>query len=119
MKYTISAQYEMPDTDDVPELSKLLEPIRRFGQQRPASQQEQLERMQELRTQGRKGCKAIRINMAFTPDNHLFIKTLARATGLTMTELTNKIITAYRREHPNMLGEAQKFIRYVCSREDL
>ena len=39
------------------------------GQQGEATQQEAAERAAALRTQGRKGCKATRINMAFTPDN--------------------------------------------------
>ena len=67
------------------------------GQQGTASPQEAQERAQDLKTQGRKGCKATRINMAFTPDNHEFIKIMARATGRTMTEFTNDVIAAYRK----------------------
>ena len=59
------------------------------GQQGEATQQEAAERAAALRTQGRKGCKATRINMAFTPDNHEFIKVMARITGKTMTEFAN------------------------------
>lgn len=66
------------------------------GQQTTASPEEAAERMAELRTQGRKGCKAVRINMAFTPDNHGFIKKMARISGMTMTEFTNSIIERYR-----------------------
>lgn len=58
--------------------------------QSTASRQEAAERASELRTQGRKGCKAVRINMAFTPENHKFIKTMARISGMTMTEFVNK-----------------------------
>ncbi len=53
------------------------------------------EAAQEMRaagtTQGRKGCKAIRINMAFSPDVHEYIKKMARARGLTFTEFTNDV----------------------------
>ena len=53
------------------------------------------EAAQEMRaagtTQGRKGCKAVRINMAFSPDVHDYIKKMARARGLTFTEFTNDV----------------------------
>lgn len=85
------------------------------GQQTTASQEEQAERMAEMKTQGRKGCKAIRINMAFTPDNHEFIKVLARASGRTMTDFTNLVISAYRREHPELMEQAAQFLETVNS----
>ena len=66
------------------------------GQQGETTQQEAAERAAALRTQGRKGCKAIRINMAFTPENHEFIKTMARISGKTMTEFANLCIQKYR-----------------------
>lgn len=69
------------------------------GQQATASPEEAAERAATLNTQGRKGCKATRINMAFTPDNHDFIKTMAKIRGETMTEYTNRIIEQYREEH--------------------
>lgn len=82
----------------------------RKGQQGTASPQEQAERASELRTQGRKGCKAVRINMAFTPENHQFIKVLARISGQTMTEFTNLVIEKYREEHPELYEEAKAII---------
>lgn len=83
------------------------------GQQGKASPQEAAKRAAELKTQGRKGCKAIRINMAFTPDNHSFIKLMAKATGRTMTEFTNDVITAYRKEHPEFEEKAAGFLDLV------
>lgn len=85
----------------------------RKGQQGTASPQEAQERKETLQTQGRKGVKAIRINMAFTPSNHEFIKVLAKATGRTMTEFTNLVIEAYRNEHPEFLEQARGFLDYV------
>ena len=87
----------------------------RKGQQGTASPQEAAERAAELKTQGRKGCKAIRINMAFTPENHSFIKIMAKASGRTMTEFTNLVIAAYQREHPEILAEAQSFLDKINS----
>ena len=72
--------------------------------------QEAAERAAALRTQGRKGCKAIRINMAFTPENHEFIKTMARISGKTMTEFANLCIQKYREEHPDLYEQAKQII---------
>lgn len=85
------------------------------GQQGTASPQEAAERAAELKTQGRKGCKATRINMAFTPENHEFIKVMARASGRSMTEFTNIVIAAYRREHPEIMAQANAFLDTINS----
>lgn len=82
----------------------------RRGQQGTANPQEQAERAAELRTQGRKGCKAVRINMAFTPENHQFIKVMARISGKTMTEFANIVIERYRTEHPELYEKAKDII---------
>lgn len=79
----------------------------RKGQQGTASPAEAAERAASLKTQGRKGCKAIRINMAFTPENHEFIKIMARITGHTMTEFANLVIERYREEHPEIFEQAK------------
>ena len=80
------------------------------GQQGSASPQEAAERASNLKTQGRKGCKATRINMAFTPENHQFIKTMARISRRTMTEFTNLVIERYRTEHPEIYEQAKAII---------
>ena len=80
------------------------------GQQGTVTPQEAAERAAGLRTQGRKGCKAIRINMAFTPDNHEYIKVMAKITGHTMTEFTNIVIEKYRKEHPEIFDQAKQII---------
>lgn len=87
------------------DLSKAQKPK---GKQAPASPAEMEERKAALKTQGKKGCKAVRINMAFTPDNHDFIKTMSKLTGQNMTEFTNFVIERYRTEHPELYTEAVK-----------
>ena len=82
----------------------------RKGQQGTASPQEAAERAAQLKTQGRKGCKAIRINMAFTPENHEFIKVMATISGKTMTEFANLIVERYRNEHPEIYEQAKSII---------
>lgn len=85
------------------------------NQQIPATPEEAAERAAELRTQGRKGCRAVRINMAFTPENHAFIKLMARGSGRTMTEMVNTIIAAYRNEHPEFLEHAKSYLDWLNS----
>lgn len=70
--------------------------VRKNGQQSTATASEQSARMEQLKTQGRKGCKALRINMAFTPENHKYLKRHARKNGMTITEFCNQIITRDR-----------------------
>lgn len=87
------------------------------GIQATASPQEQADRKERLQTQGRKGCKAQRINLALRPSNHDFVRVIARATGRTMTEFINDVIEAYREEHPEYMEQAKGFIELVRSGE--
>lgn len=88
------------------------------GQQGTVSPEEKSERMEELKTQGRKGCKAIRINMAFTPANHDYIKTMARVRAQTLTEFCNYVVEQYRLEHGDLYEKAKSFITEVDQSEE-
>lgn len=83
---------------------------RKHGYQSPASEEEIGRRKSEMKTQGRKGVKIDRINMAFTPENYAFIRIASRLHGKTMTEFTNRIISAYRNEHQNVAEIVQALI---------
>lgn len=85
------------------------------GQQGTASPAEAKERRENLQTQGRKGVKAARINMAFTDSNYEFIKVMSKASGKTMTEFANLVIAAYQREHPEIMAQAQAFLDTINS----
>lgn len=54
--------------------------------------QEEYTRSTTRGTQGRKGCKMPRINMAFDPDLHEWIQRSARQNGITMTNFVNSIL---------------------------
>lgn len=82
----------------------------KHGQQATATPDEIQKRQSALKTQGRKGCKAVRINMAFTPENHKFIKVYASSTGQTMTEACNEMLD-YARRDPKFLNEALTAIK--------
>lgn len=78
------------------------------GTQEEASPEEKLMRQQDGRTQGRLGCKMPRINMAFTPENHDFIKKASHYKMMNLTEFVNYIIETYRKEHAEAWERAKE-----------
>lgn len=60
-------------------------------------------------TRGKKGVKAIRINMAFSPEIHDFIKVMARARGETITDFTNHVIASCMDQYKDLYEQAKKF----------
>ena len=76
-------------------------------QQATASPQEAAERAEQLRTQGRKGCAATRINMAFSTQNIEFIKVMSKFKGMTLTAFTNYCLDKYREEHAELYEQAK------------
>jgi hypothetical protein len=47
--------------------------------------------------------------------NFHFIKIMAKASGKSMTEFTNLVIAAYRREHPEIMRQATEFLDAINS----
>lgn len=76
----------------------------------PAGEAEQFYRAQTMTTQGRKGCKQKRINMAFTPANYSFVQIMSKAHGVTMTKFVNNVLDEYREAHPDAYQQLQKVI---------
>ena len=60
-------------------------------------------------TQGRKGCKALRINMAFSPEVHASIKTMARVRGETVTEFTEYVFRQNMEANKDLYEMAKTF----------
>lgn len=56
------------------------------------TEKEALEAQENLKTSGRKGVALPRINLAFTPSNYDYIKTMAAMHGVSLTEFVNSII---------------------------
>lgn len=61
------------------------------------------------RTQGRAGCGANRINMAFTPEVYEFVRTMSRVRGETMTKFVNHIIAQSMEQYNDIYQQALKF----------
>ena len=68
---------------------------------------------QEMReagtTQGRKNCKAVRINMAFTPEIHEYIKVMARVRGESITDFTNYVFRQSMEQNAELYAQAKAF----------
>lgn len=71
--------------------------------------QEAEEYAKKGQTRGRKGCKMVRINMAFPFEVHEFIKTMARVRGETITDFTAHVFRQYMAEHMDTYRKAQEF----------
>ena len=61
------------------------------------------------KTQGRPGIKLERINLAFTPDNYEYVKTMASVRGQSMTEFVNHIIAMNMEENAALFAQAKAF----------
>lgn len=77
-----------------------------FWADKVCDMEERLNRAEEMRTQGKKGCKAQRINMAFSPTNHTYISIMSRVMGLTMTDFVNYVIAQHRLDHSETYEKA-------------
>ncbi len=81
------------------------------GKRYPAATPEDAaQRAAEMRTQGKKGAKANRYNMAFTPLNYEYINIVSRVKGMTMTKFVNEIIAEYRENNPEIYEKAKKLV---------
>lgn len=91
-------------------LTEMTEPAAAEKRERKTYTEEEAKAfMNDLKTTGRKGVKITRINMAFTPDNYDFIKTMSKVSGLTITEFVNRIMQQYMKEHMEQYEKAIEF----------
>lgn len=69
--------------------------------------QEEQQAQTALNTQGRKGMKAPRINMAFTPENYDYIRVMSGIRGESMTNFVNYVIEESMRLHGEKYEQAK------------
>ena len=71
--------------------------------------QEQVDQfVAENRTRGRKGARRVRINMAFTPDVHEYIRVMSRYLGMTMTDFTDLVFKFHMEANEQLYDEVQR-----------
>lgn len=64
----------------------------------------------DLRTQGQKGAKLDRINMAFTAENMDYIRTMSKLKGQTMTQFVNVLVAQEREKNGTAFDAAKKIL---------
>lgn len=74
----------------------------------PTEEEIQLAREQG-RTRGRAGVKALRINMAFTPEIHDYIRTMAQVRGQTVTQFTEAVFRKSMEDNAETYEKAKAF----------
>ena len=94
----------------------LAEPAQETQQAQEAQQTQEKYTAQEIRafqeagkTKGRKGVKMVRVNMAFTPTVHDYIRIMASVRGETITEFTNQVFLKSMAENAELYKQAQEF----------
>jgi len=92
--FITSSKQEIQEVQQVHEVQQVQEKILQQAFDLPKEKEESKE---YGTTQGRKGHKLKRINMAFSDDNHEYIKKESRHMGISATEFVNDIIGNYRK----------------------
>ena len=100
---TITEATAEPETQETQQAQGTRKPRKAY------TAQEAQEMRQAGTTQGRKDCKAVRINMAFTPDVHEYIKTMARVRGESVTQFTNYVFQQSMKDNAELYEKAQGF----------
>lgn len=77
------------------------------------TEQEAQELREAGKTQGRKGVKATRINMAFSPTVHDYIRTMARVRGESVTEFTEAVFKQHMEANAETYEKAKAFIELI------
>ena len=109
---TIAEATAAPDPQEEPQAQEVQQAQNTQKERKPRktyTEEEKAQFMAEGKTKGRKDCKAIRINMASTPDVHDYIKTMARVRGESITDFTNYIFARSMEENREIYEQAKAF----------
>lgn len=99
-----AAAPEEAPAEDAQEIEK-----KHYKPRKTYTAEETLEALENMRTSGRKGVKLPRINLAFTPANYEFIKTMAQVRGQSLIEFVNDMLEEIRIEHADIYEKAMEF----------
>lgn len=93
-------------TQEASEVQEAQEAPKKNKPRKTYTAQEAQEFSNSLQTQGRKGVKLPRINLAFTPEVYDYVKTMSKAAGMTYTEFINHILQAHKEAHADTYQQA-------------
>lgn len=74
---------------------------------------ERVNRLEAMMTQGKKGLKAMRMNMAFSPTNTDYIRVMSGIKGMTMTQFINSVIEADRERNGKVYRMAKELSKEI------
>ena len=74
------------------------------------SPEETKEALDVRKTQGKRGMKSVRVNMAFDKPVHDYIRTMARAGGMTITDFTNLVFREHMKRNADKYKKASEFV---------
>lgn len=92
-----------------PETQEDTEKQQERKERRTYTEQEALDYGKLLQTSGRKGVKLPRINLAFAPDVHEYITTMARARGQNLTQFVDVVMREHMEQHRELYEKAIEF----------
>ena len=90
---------------------KGINPAMQFITQPEQDAQETHDEQKAQPTQGRKGQKLQRINMAFQPDNLDYLQTISRIEGMSMTDYVNRLLQRDRITRADIVEKAKAILR--------
>lgn len=96
---------------DMDEATAEQETPRKYKPRKTYTEQEKHDIMETRKTNGCKGLKLPRINMAFTPSIYDYIRTMARVQGITITDYVNNILEQHMKDHDDIYQKALEFRR--------
>lgn len=98
-------------TQETPEEQKAQEkPKKRYKDRKEYTPEEAAAFAESFKTSGRKGLRLPRINVAFTPENYEYIRTMSRVRGENYTAFINWLIKTHKDENMDMYKKAHDFI---------
>lgn len=95
-----------PEAALAPAESEVKKPHKQYKPRKQYTPQEKADFLKIMRTAGRKGVKLPRINMAFAPEIYEYIQTVARASGISMTDFVNLALREHARNHEELYSQA-------------
>lgn len=85
-------------------------PLPRRSRDEEPTEEEIAAAREQGKTQGRKGVKAVRINMAFAPDVHEYINIMSRARGQSITSFCNEVFRNSKQQNIELFEQAKAFM---------
>lgn len=102
---------DVPEVENAPITQEAQQPKRIRRPSRPYTAQEVQELTEEGMTQGRKGLKLPRINLAFKVDVYNYVRTMSRVRGQSISDFLDSALRENMERNKDIYQEAQDFIK--------